>query len=44
VEAGGTLLFEDSSGVMAAGINGGSLARTTGAAPGDLLIIYGIRP
>ena len=41
VEIGSILLFEDSSGVMAAGINGGSLARTTGATPGDLLIIYG---
>ena len=40
VEAGQTLLFEDSSGVMAAGINGGSLARKTGASPGDIVIIY----
>jgi S-adenosylmethionine hydrolase len=44
VEMGSILLFEDSSGVMAAGVNGGSLARTTGATPGDLLIIYGARP
>ena len=42
VEAGSILLFEDSSGVMAAGINGGSLARTTGATPGDMIIIYGV--
>jgi hypothetical protein len=41
VKAGETILFEDSSGVMAAGINGGSLARLTGAAPGDIVIIYG---
>lgn len=41
VERGSTILFEDSSGVMAAGVNGGSLARATGAAPGDLVIIYG---
>ena len=44
VEAGGILLFEDSSGVMAAGINGGSLARTTNTTPGDTLIIYGVSP
>ena len=41
VEAGGTLLFEDSSGVMAAGVSGGSLAARTGTHPGDILIIYG---
>ena len=40
VEMGRVLLFEDSSGVMAAGISGGSLARRTGASPGDTLIIY----
>jgi len=40
VEAGATLLFEDSSGVMAAGVNGGSLAARTGAQAGDILIIY----
>jgi S-adenosylmethionine hydrolase len=44
VEMGSILLFEDSSGVMAAGINGGSLARTTGAAPGHMVIIYGVSP
>lgn len=42
VEAGGVLLYEDSSGVMAAGVNGGSLANRTGAAAGDILIIYGM--
>ena len=41
IEAGGLLLFEDSSGVMAAGVSGGSLAARTGAHPGDILIIYG---
>jgi S-adenosylmethionine hydrolase len=41
VEVGTTLLFEDSSGVMAAGVSGGSLAARTGAAPGHLVIIYG---
>ncbi|MBN2027856.1 MAG: SAM-dependent chlorinase/fluorinase, partial [Actinobacteria bacterium] len=41
VEAGTMLLFEDSSGVMAAGVSGGSLAARTGAAPGHLVIIYG---
>ncbi len=40
VEAGEKLLFEDSSGVMALGINGGSLARVTGSQPGDIVIIY----
>ncbi len=40
VAAGGVLLYEDSSGVMAAGINGGSLAARTGAGAGDILIIY----
>jgi S-adenosylmethionine hydrolase len=40
VEAGATLLFEDSSGVMAVGVNGGSLAGRTGAKAGDILIIY----
>ena len=44
VEKGDILLFEDSSGVMAAGINGGSLARTTGATPGNMLIIYRVNP
>jgi len=44
VEAGTALLFEDSSGVMAAGVSGGSLAARTGAAPGQLVIIYGARP
>ncbi|WP_458010816.1 SAM hydrolase/SAM-dependent halogenase family protein [Candidatus Solincola sp.] len=41
VEAGAPLFFEDSSGVMALGINGGSLARRTGSRPGDTVIIYG---
>jgi S-adenosylmethionine hydrolase len=41
IETGGMLLFEDSSGVMAAGVSGGSLAARTGAQPGDILIIYG---
>jgi S-adenosylmethionine hydrolase len=41
VKAGETLLFEDSSGVMAVGINGGSLAARAGARPGDVVIIYG---
>lgn len=41
VEAGTPLLFEDSSGVMALGINGGSLASRTGSRPGDVVIIYG---
>ncbi len=41
VEAGAPLLFQDSSGVMALGINGGSLARRTGSRPGDTVIIYG---
>ena len=40
VAMGETLLYEDSSGVMAAGVNGGSLAGRTGAAAGDILIIY----
>jgi len=41
VEAGTILLFEDSSGVMAAGVSGGSLAARTGAKAGDILIVYG---
>ncbi|MDY6796927.1 MAG: SAM-dependent chlorinase/fluorinase [Actinomycetota bacterium] len=41
MEAGATLLFEDSSGVMAAGVNGGSMAGASGARPGDIVIIYG---
>lgn len=41
VEAGGVLLFEDSSGVLAAGVSGGSLAARTGSRPGDTVIIYG---
>lgn len=41
VEAGGILLFEDSSGVMAVGVSGGSLAARTGSRPGDAVIIYG---
>lgn len=41
VEAGAPLLFEDSSGVMALGINGGSLAERTGSRPGEVVIIYG---
>ncbi len=41
VEAGAALLFEDSSGVMAAGVNAGSLAARTGARAGDIVIIYG---
>ncbi len=40
VEAGTPILFEDSSGVMAAGVSGGSLAARSGAAPGDILIVY----
>lgn len=40
VEVGEPLLFEDSSGVMALGVNGGSMARRTGASPGDTVIIY----
>jgi S-adenosylmethionine hydrolase len=43
VEIGGMLLYEDSSGVMAAGVNGGSLASRAGARPGDVLIIYAPR-
>lgn len=41
VEAGTTILFEDSSGVMAAGINAGSLAARTRSRPGDTVIVYG---
>jgi S-adenosyl-L-methionine hydrolase (adenosine-forming) len=41
VEAGAAILFEDSSGVMAAGVNGGSLAARSGAQSGDIVIIYG---
>ncbi len=41
VAVGGMLLFEDSSGVMAAGVSGGSLAARSGVRPGDILIIYG---
>lgn len=41
VEMGERLLFEDSSGLMAAGVNGGSMAGTCGAGPGDIVIIYG---
>ena len=41
IEAGASLLFEDSSGVMAAGVNGGSMAGASGARPGDVVIIYG---
>ncbi len=41
VELGGVLLFEDSSGVMAAGVSGGSLQARCGARPGDTVIIYG---
>jgi S-adenosylmethionine hydrolase len=41
IERGGLLLFEDSSGVMAAGVSGGSLAARTGTRNGDILIIYG---
>ncbi len=40
VAAGETLLFEDSSGVMAVGVSGGSLAARTGSKAGDILIIY----
>lgn len=39
-EAGEVLLYEDSSGVMAAGVNGGSLASRTRARPGDVVVIY----
>ncbi len=41
VGAGEVLLYEDSSGVMAAGVNGGSLAARTGSRPGDVIIVYG---
>ncbi|WP_287154173.1 SAM-dependent chlorinase/fluorinase [Candidatus Solincola tengchongensis] len=41
VEAGSPLLFEDSSGVMALGVSGGSLSARTGSRPGDTVIIYG---
>ena len=44
VEMGGALLFEDSSGVMAVGVSGGSLQARTGARPGDTIIIYGPSP
>jgi S-adenosylmethionine hydrolase len=41
VETGRTILFEDSSGMIAVGINGGSLARLSGASRGSIVIIYG---
>lgn len=41
VEGGEMLLFEDSSGMMAVGINGGSMASRTSSRPGDIMIIYG---
>lgn len=41
VEAGDLILFEDSSGVMALGVSGGSLSVRTGSRPGDAVIIYG---
>ncbi|MEW6553477.1 MAG: SAM-dependent chlorinase/fluorinase [Actinomycetota bacterium] len=41
IAAGGLLLFEDSSGVMAVGVSGGSVAARTGVRTGDILIIYG---
>jgi S-adenosylmethionine hydrolase len=41
VEMGEVVLFEDSSGVMAVGLNGGSMAAGTKAKPGDIVIIYG---
>jgi len=41
VQTGTAILFEDSSGVMAAGVNGGSLAARMGAKLADILIIYG---
>jgi len=41
VAAGEGLLFEDSSGVMALGVSGGSMASRTGSRPGDVVIIYG---
>lgn len=41
VAAGEALLFEDSSGVLAVGVSGGSMAARTGARPGDTVIIYG---
>ncbi len=41
VEIGETLLFEDSSGFMAVGVNGGSLEARTASRPGDTVIIYG---
>lgn len=44
VEAGAVLLFEDSSGVMAVGVSGGSLEARTGARPGDVVVIYGPSP
>lgn len=42
VEAGTPIIFEDSSGVMAAGISGGSMAARSGAGPGCTAIVYGI--
>ena len=41
VGMGEVLLYEDSSGVVAVGVNGGSLASRTGSCPGDTVIIYG---
>lgn len=43
VEAGTPLLFEDSSGVIALGVSGGSLVERTGSRPGDAVVIYGPR-
>lgn len=40
VEAGQTLLFEDSSGFMAIGMNGASMADYADAQPGQIAIIY----
>ncbi len=41
VGAGEVLLYEDSSGVMAVGVNGGDLASRTRSRPGDTVVIYG---
>jgi S-adenosylmethionine hydrolase len=43
VGVGALLLYEDSSGVMAVGVNGGSLAARSGATAGDIAIIYSPR-
>ena len=40
VEAGTPILFEDSSGVMAVGLSGASMAVRTGTHSGDTIIVY----